>query len=435
MTDRFGNAFASGLPYARGELIRATHDDYRKLEQARRVIQERIARYGPGGVFNLSGLRRSLPSTAVAGYLLDDELAPAMVGEVVKDLGLQHLGGNADEHDVMLFNRLTAAVFAVNIAIVVRGDVVIGFSSTYSHPVVTRSARQQGAVFVDTNSVGAFDQALSNYEKVALVVVTRLAVTYDLLDEGDIREAVQLAHEHGIPVLIDDAGGARVGPAIFGQARSLELGADLAATGLDKYGTLGPRLGLLAGERDLVASIRATAFEYGLEARPMLYPHVVDSLRAFDPGAVVESARITRQVGESLRAIIGDSVRVDEITAQIGAEDLLSLVLERAALPAVPVVPYEVTACTAMRLLVDYGILTVHFAGMPPGTSALLFKFIDPDELERFGGPDRLAEAVDDVLTKLARALGEPEELGALLYGQDGVSTISDGREFEVERR
>ena len=48
--------------------------------------------------------------------------------------------------------------------------------------------------------------------------------------------------------------------------------------------------------------------------------------------------------------------------------------------------PYEATAALAMLLLRDHGILTVHFAASPPGTSALLLKFVPPETLEAFGG-------------------------------------------------
>lgn len=33
-TDRFGNVFGPGLPYARGRVVTRTEDDLRKLEQA-----------------------------------------------------------------------------------------------------------------------------------------------------------------------------------------------------------------------------------------------------------------------------------------------------------------------------------------------------------------------------------------------------------------
>jgi L-seryl-tRNA(Ser) seleniumtransferase len=70
-----------------------------------------------------------------------------------------------------------------------------------------------------------------------------------------------------------------------------------------------------------------------------------------------------------------------------------------------------------MLLLEDYGILTVHFAGLPPGTSSLLFKFIPPETLARFGGPEAFASAIDRSLSKLGGYLREPDSIRSLLLG------------------
>jgi len=70
-----------------------------------------------------------------------------------------------------------------------------------------------------------------------------------------------------------------------------------------------------------------------------------------------------------------------------------------------------------MLLLEDRGILTVHFAGMPPGTSAILFKFVPPETLRRFGGARAFAEAVDGSLTRLAAVIASPPAIRTLLYG------------------
>ena len=78
-------------------------------------------------------------------------------------------------------------------------------------------------------------------------------------------------------------------------------------------------------------------------------------------------------------------------------------------------VPYEATAALAMLLLRDHGILTVHFAALPPGTSALLLKFLPPETLERFGGPERFAVAVDESLDALAALVADRESLAGLL--------------------
>src|SRR5262249_42093418 len=204
-------------------------------------------------------------------------------------------------------------------------------------------------------------------------------VTYDLLPLDRAREAVRLAHSRGARVYVDDAGGARVGPAVFGQPKTLELGVDLGATGLDKYGTVGPRLGLLVGDAALVAAIRARAFEFGLGARPMLYPAAVRSLAGYRPERVRVLVETTRRVGEALSAIFGARLHLTPVTAQLRADDLLALAMERAGVTTPPIVPIEATAALAMLLLEDYAVPPSPFAGIPPGTSSLRLKFMPPE--------------------------------------------------------
>jgi len=411
--DRFGNLFAPGLPYARGEILRSTEDDFRKLERAQAVIALR----GAEAVFNFTGLERSLPLASDEIAVADDELAPALYGERFRTLGLAHLGGVAARQDVMLFNRLTAATFATHLTLVRGGDTVVGVSPTYTHPTVIRSAAQAGARFVEAGGVKGLEAALASEPRVSLVVLTRLAVTYDLLPLDDVRAVIRLAHAAGARVYADDAGGARVGPAIFGQPRTLELGVDVGATGMDKYGVVGPRLGLLGGEAALVAQIRARAYEFGLEARPMLYPAAVRSLAGYTAERVRVLVDTTRTVGEALRGVFGARVHLTPVTAQLRADDLLALAMERAGLSTPPCVPIEATAAVAMLLLEDYGVVTVHFAGMPPGTSSLLVKFVPPETLQRFGGAEALAKAVDSSVDRLAALLREPAALRTLLVG------------------
>ena len=80
--------------------------------------------------------------------------------------------------------------------------------------------------------------------------------------------------------------------------------------------------------------------------------------------------------------------------------------------------PVEATAALAMLLLRDHGVHTVHFAALPPGTDALLLKFVPPETLERFGGAERLAAAVDESLDALAELLPDERALERLLLGR-----------------
>jgi L-seryl-tRNA(Ser) seleniumtransferase len=219
----------------------------------------------------------------------------------------------------------------------------------------------------------------------------------------------------GARVLLDDAGGARVGPAVFDQPKALALGVDVASTGLDKYGTIGPRLGLLGGPREIVSEIRACAVELGLEARPMLYAPVIRSLEQYTPQRVRDLVESTQAVGRELKSLLGNRVTETPVTAQLHAEDILELAAERAGIDTPPLAPYEATAALAMILLREHGVLTVHFAGLPPGTSALLIKFLPPETVERFGGPAAFARAISDSIDRLAGIIGQPDAIRDLL--------------------
>ena len=419
--DRFGNSFAPGVPYARGDFIGSTADDLRKLGHAWSMIRARLDDGSAGEVFNFSGLERRFEMPAGDTTPLDDEIAPALLNDRLHALGLDHMGGDPARHDMMMFNRQTAAILTAMLEMAAPGDTVIGTSPTYSHPCVIRAAKRASAKFVDTVGVAAFGDALDTAraagETVSVVALTRLPVSYEIMSAREIEKIIEMARAAGARILVDDAGGARVGPAVFDQPKSLEFDVDIASTGLDKYGTIGPRLGLLAGESELVAKIRATGFELGVEARPMLFPAVVHSLAQYDPQRVRDLVATTKEVAEALKARFGNRVSETPVTAQLKGEDILEMAMERAGLTERPAMPIEATAGFAMAMARDHGILSVHLAGLPPGTSALLFKFIPPETLDRFGGAERFAEAVDDSIDTLSTAIGNPEEMRSLLYG------------------
>ena len=423
-TDRLGNRLDPTLPYARGELIASTQDDMAKLRKAWEVIHLRVIEQGRASLFNLSGLERGLGGNPEHLDWLDDEMAPALYVDRLTELGLEHLGGDADQHGIMVMNRQTGALLAATLVMVKPGETVVGVSPSHSHPAIRRAALRAGARFVDTTGVEQLKAALADIHEVPLIALTRLAVTYDIFSVKEIAQVVEMARSVNARVLMDDAGGARVGPAIFGQPRALELGVDVASTGLDKYGTLGPRVGLLGGSRDLVERVRACAFELGLEARPVLYPAVVSSLEQYRSSHVQELVESTKRVANELKKFLGDRVTETPVIALLQAEDILEIAMERAGISKAPIVPYEASAALSMLLLRDYGILTVHFAGLPPGTSSLLIKFLPKETVSRFGGPRKLAQAINDSLSTLSKMIDKLDELRDLLLGQPNSDSI-----------
>ena len=418
MRDRFGNEHAQGVPYARGKILASTASDFRKMREAWRHIEARVSSGGPDAVYNFSGLEHGLPLEANDLPFADDFIAPAMYFEKFKKAALDHFGGSPAVHDAALFNRLTGATYATHLTLVKPGDVVIGVSASYSHPSVVRAVAQAGAKLVDTRAVDQFADALDRESSVGLVVLTRLAVTYEIMPVGDIEKIVRRAHDRNVPVYVDDAGGARVGPAVFDQPRTLRLGVDLVSTGLDKYGTVGPRLGVMAGDKSLVERVRVRGYEMGLEARPFLYGAAFKSLAGSTSERVQHLVQTSREVAAAVRKVVGDRVHETAVIAELLADDILEIAMQRADITTAPIVPYEAASALAMLLLRDHGIITVQFVGIPPGTSAVMLKFISPEALERFGGPAAYARAIDDSLTKLSKLLGDPKQIARLLLGE-----------------
>ena len=412
--DRFGNAYAADLPYARGAILRDTADDFAKLRSAWRIVERR---FRDGTLHDFTGLERGFRPGDAPAAALDDEIGAALYWDRLRAAALEHLGGDDSRDDVLVTNRLTAAIFLALQLLVRPGSTVVGASAGYSHPAVVRAVRAAGGELVDGLGFDGFAARLAESDDVSAVVLTRLAVTYEALPSEDLPRIVEAARESGACVFVDDAGGARVAPAVLGQPRTLELGAEVGATGLDKYGTSGPRLGLLAGHRELVRELRARALELGMEARPMLYPAVVESLERYRPERVRELVATTAEVGDALAARLGGWVVPTPFAIRLEGEDLLAEALERAGLAEPPCVPFEATAGLAMLLLRDHGILSVHFAALPPGTAALLVKFVVPETLSAYGGADAFAAAVDEALDELGRVLPRPGALRELLLG------------------
>jgi hypothetical protein len=55
--------------------------------------------------------------------------------------------------------------------------------------------------------------------------------------------------------------------------------------------------------------------------------------------------------------------------------------------------------------------------GLRAGTSSMLIKFMSPETLTRFGGPERFADAVEQSLYRLAEVIGDAAAFRHLLFG------------------
>jgi L-seryl-tRNA(Ser) seleniumtransferase len=306
------------------------------------------------------------------------------------------------------------------LALLKPGDTVVGFApppTGLNHPTVVRAVASVGGTMVNSMTSAEFQAALDSAPGAKLVTILRLRAESELIPLAELEQVIRLAKERGLPVYLDDAAGARLCPVAYGQPKPLELGVNLAGTGMDKTGLRGPRFGILGGRKDLVEQVKAKAFDHGLEGRPAFLPGVVRSLEAYSPAKLRLLVETTRALGEEMRRVFGERVERSPATIMLRDEEILSIALERSKVKQPAIVPLEASATLSLILLEEHGIVTVHATTGWPSFGGLLLKDVQLETLERFGGAKAFVSALDSAFDRLARIIGDPGEVRRILFG------------------
>lgn len=416
-TDRFGNIIDPDVGYARGRVLQSSYEETLRLGHARGLIRDRLAAEGPGSIRIFTGNPRGLPiSCADLPTLCDDWTGPACFDADLKRVVLEHLGGT-DADGIGVFNRTSAGLIAAILALAGEGAVTaLSARRGATHASVVRGARLARARFAEISTT---DMLVASPESgPQLVVITSFSSELATVDVDTIRRSVDIAHQRGVPVLLDDAYGARLRPVTQRGPRSLDLGVDLAISNSDKAGLFGPRAGFMAGKADLVGLVVAKASENGQEARAPIAAGVLRSLERYTPDILLEEIEAGNDVCAALSSRLGSEwVTQTPLGPLVTEEDILSIALHRAgSTTPLDVVPTEASAALGMLLLRDFGILTVNAGGAPGARVSLRLKPI-PGALHAAGGPPAVADAVDNSLNRLASIIDDPVSMRTLILG------------------
>ncbi|HYF09428.1 MAG TPA: aminotransferase class I/II-fold pyridoxal phosphate-dependent enzyme [Acetobacteraceae bacterium] len=414
--DRFGHPVDPTVGYARGAILSSAVEEAARFRRGAALIRARVAEHGPESIGIFTGNRRDFalrPGDLPA--LAEEWVGAALVAPALEAAIRRHL--DAPEHaGTAVFNRGSAALIAAVLALARGGRVVSAVPAMgRSHPSLRRGAALAGARFEEADDPAALADALRT-GATSLLAVTPVTSSLARMAEEAIAQAVTLGREAGVPVLLDDAYGARIRPVLHGGAPGFALGADLVVTNADKAGLHGPRAGILAGHAALVLRVAAAAAELGQEARAPIALGVLRGLEDWTPETLRREAAEGAELAAALGACLGPLVRQTDLGPLLPAEDVLALATERAGLRAAPLVPVEATAALGMLLLEHHGVLTTNLAGQPGAHPALRLK-PTADALARCGGAQGVAGAVMDGLDRLGAVLGEPERLRAILLG------------------
>lgn len=414
--DRFGNVVDPTVSYARGTILRDNADEILRQRQAYVIARERRDRLGDDSIYNLTGLIRGFPfkdgdSAKLRSYI---HFGAMDKGELVP-LALQRLGGNAEQHDGFLCNRVSAAMLASMLALVKRDELVWSIvPADRCHPSVKNSVLAAGGRFIESIGADAFESQLAaSAEKPKMIVISAISPSKHHMMEADIIRCLNLGRKVGALVMIDDAHmAARL--AVYDEHPPLELGADLAVWSLDKH-VGGPRSGIVAGNKDLIREVRAKAFMFGLEAQPGSIVAGFNAVQAFDPAPIKSAAAFADKVMAELQVLFeGRAYRAGPGVA-ISGEDLMELALRKSGTNAPQIAPIEATAAAAMILLKETGAVTIPVSGMPG--SACVYRLMMFPDGERLGQRP-IVDGTRKALEEVATLLSDRDATRRLLLGE-----------------
>ena len=200
-------------------IVNNSLDEVKKRESALKIIKEIINDKGRDSLYDVTGLSGGFIASDEELNLLETYVGPAIFEDELQIVGCKHLGGEK----VLAVNRTSSGILASILALVNEGDHVSHFLAEFpAHPSIPRSCAIVGASYDEFIDIDKFTIP----DNTSLVVVTGSTMDHKVIDEELFKKVIDMAHEKDIPVLVDDASGARLRTAVFNQAKATELGAD-----------------------------------------------------------------------------------------------------------------------------------------------------------------------------------------------------------------
>ncbi len=397
------------------------------VQRSKDALAERFERTGLGGIYSFIMIT---DDCATGDYFMGEERRERYLGESViyrelERLAKLHLGGD-ERHAVMAFNRMVAANLTAVMALAQRGRKVLylvpryerqDVMKGYGHPSIPRAADIAGCGCEIVTTLEEVRAALAAGDVCLLGIC---AYYRDILSEHIFEGACREARAHGVPVLVDDASGARARVYDYGQRKALELGADVVATSTDKYGFRGPRAAFVVGRRDLMDRIRPMALMLGTEARPSIAAAICRTIAEFTPERMIEENKELAAIHGELYAkalpIFGPKLKnMKEHGVRMPPEDFLELVMDRAGLRKVEVAPIDVTSTNAALALRAYGYIMLGGFSYPGGSREIWLHL--KHKRSRAMNLDTLVRNLDESIKRTAAIVGSRREVESVLLG------------------
>ena len=373
--------------------------ELKRREAALKIINSKV-KEDRSNLYDLTGLSGGFPVKQEDINLLETYAGPAIFEEKLQPLGVKHLGGEK----VLALNRTSSGILATILALVKPGRKVVHFLPQLpTHPSIPRSVDLVNGNYIEFTDTDEFKVT----EKTDLVIITGSTMDHKVITEEDFLKIIEVSGN--VPVLVDDASGARLRTIVYKQPRAIDMGAELVITSTDKLMD-GPRGGLMSGEAELIDLIKTKSHQFGLEAQPPLIAGMVGALENFKPDRILES-RFKKQ--EVYQALLED-FSVEETPT--GVMLLPENVIKELKGKGMDTLNEDVAATVlAMILLREYSIITIPAVGMPGASPTIRIDMASKDA-ERLE-VEYITQAFKGSFARLEEVAGDEETCKTILFG------------------
>ena len=340
-------------------IVNNSLDEVKKRENALFIIKNFVENKGRNSLFDLTGLSGGFIASSSEISLLETYVGPAIFEDELQQVGIKHMGGEK----VLPLNRTSSGILATILTLVSKDSNVVHYLAELpAHPSIPRSCKLVGANYFETDNFDEF----SIPDNTSLVVITGSTMDHKVIDVDEFKKIIEMAHKRNIPVMVDDASGARLRTVIFNQPKACDLGADIAITSTDKL-MPGPRGGLMAGRKDLIDEIKVKVNQFGLEAQPPAVLAMLNGIKNFKEDNLINSIKRKDELFELLcqsftnfeKTPTGVMISPEGISGEVNVSHILS--------------DNDLAFILSFILLKDYGIITIPAVSMPGASATIRF--------------------------------------------------------------
>jgi L-seryl-tRNA(Ser) seleniumtransferase len=384
-------------------LVNSLIDEVNRRDASLRIIKLILQNNGREGFYDLTGLAGGFPILSEDNALLETYAGPAVFEDAVQTLGKIHLGGE----QVLALNRTSSGILASVIALVKEGDEIVHFlPKSPAHPSIPRSAELVGATYREFEDIDEFEVN----ENTSLVFITGSTMDHEVISLKDFLKVVEISKSNDVPVLVDDASGARLRTVVYKQPRAMDMGADVVITSTDKLMD-GPRGGLMSGKSDIMIKIKSKAHQFGLEAQPPLVAGMVRALENLSPERILEAFGNKHELYNALKKDFRDVKETP--TGIMLTSEALYIEFDHRGIKT-DLNGDDLAYLFAMLLLRNHGIITIPAVGMP-GASATIRIDLASKDAERITTQE-IVDAFKNTLIKLINIIDDHKACKSILY-------------------